>query len=428
MISVKNNIGGSSEILIGIKVSTAPTKVSYKAGEALDLTGLKLQSITTDGDTETYTDITGWTTSPASGTTLYEDTSSILISWTSGGKTYTTTQAITVQRVLTGLSVTAPTKTSYYKGDALDLTGLVATATFSSGATEPVTGSCTFNPEDGSTLSSSGTVPVTASYTENGITKTATTNVSVSATVKIVTWAGGTDQEIADMVSAADAGIISLADYWAVGDERTVHLSAMAQTVSGLSETHAAQDIVMVLMNSGGKTLTSGGTCNFVVGQKNLLGYSNGTNESGMMNSSGSNSGGWKDCPRRTWCNDIYKNAFPSTLLPIFKQFKNISGVGGGASSGTQTTDDYFAPPSEMEIFGTQTYSQPDEAAANTQWTYFKTSSNRIKYYASGSAYWWWNRSTYSGISGRFCYVYSGGTAHSNNADSNGGLALCGCI
>ena len=424
MLSVKNNIGGSSEILIGIKVSTAPTKVSYKAGEALDLTGLKIQSITTDGDTETYTDITGWTTSPASGTTLYEDTSSILISWTSGGKTYTTTQAITVQRALTGLSVTAPTKTSYYKGDALDLTGLVATATFSSGATEPVTGSCTFSPKDGSTLSSFGIKTITATYVENGVTKTATASVSV--TVKTVTWAGGTDQEVADMVSAADAGVISLADYWAVGDERTVHLTAMAKTVSGLSETHAAQDIVMVLMNSGGKTLTAGGTCSFIVGQKNSLGFGNNVDEKGMMNSSGSNSGGWEACPRRTWCNSIYKNSFPAALLPIFKQFKNVTA--DGSSSTTATSDDYFALPSEKEVFGTISNSNATAESANSQFTYYATSANRIKNYMTGSAYYWWLRSPRSGYSNYFCRVFTDGSAYYTNAYTNDGIAPFGCI
>ena len=66
----------------------------------------------------------------------------------------------------------------------------------------------------------------------------ATTSASVNITsnsgeytailAKIVTWAGGTDEEIVLMVAAADAGYIDLTDYWAVGQERTVHLSAMS--------------------------------------------------------------------------------------------------------------------------------------------------------------------------------------------------------
>ena len=204
MLSVKNNIGGS-EVLLGIRIGTAPTKTSYKAGEALDLTGLKLQSITSDGDNETYTDITGWTTSPASGTTLYEYTSSILISWTSGGKTYTASQAITVTRVLTGLSITTPpTIAAYKKGAQLDLTGLVATATFNSGNTEDVTANCTFSPASGSTLGTVGTVTVTATYTENGITKTVTTTVEVTPFIYGVLWDGTATTKLSRTDDAAD--------------------------------------------------------------------------------------------------------------------------------------------------------------------------------------------------------------------------------
>jgi hypothetical protein len=422
MLSVKNS-GGGGEILVGIRITTPPTKVLYKAGETLDLTGMVVKSVLSDGDTETLTTVTDWTSSPAQGSTLQEANTSVTISWINEGKTYTTVQAIQIE-VLSSLAITAPTKVSYYKGDALDMSGCVATATYSLGSTATVTP--TFSPADGSTLSSFGTVPVTASYTENGITKTATTNVSVS--VKTVTWAGGTDQEIADMVSTADAGVISLADYWTVGDERTVALTAMAQTVSGLSETHAAQNIVLVLMNAGGKTLTAGGTCNFIVGQKNVLGYSNGTFESGVMNSSGSNTGGWSSCPRRTWCNGIYKNAFPSVLQGIFKQFQNVSGVGGGASSGTQTTDDYFALPAEKEVFGSVSDSFSDEASTLTQFSYYKTGANIIKYSASGTAEYWWERSPQSGDSTIFCLVSGSGTADVDSADIAYGFAPFGCI
>ena len=419
-----HNAGGGGAFIKAISVITQPTKTSYTAGETLDLTGMVVHALYSDN---TEVDITSLiTTSPTSGTAIYESTKSITINytWADENVDYTTQQLVSVTRVLSSLTITAPTKTSYNWNETLDLTGAVATATFNSGATETVTAS--YSPANGSSFSSVGTKTITATYTENGVTKTATTSVNV--TITTVTWAAGTDAQIVDMVAAADAGVISLSDYWAVGDERTIPLTAMAQTVSGLSETHAAQNIVMVLMNAGGKTLTAGGTCNFVVGQKNTLGYSNNTLERGMMNSSNSNTGGWKDCPRRTWCNDIYKNAFPSALLPIFKQFQNVSGVGGGASSGTQTTDDYFALPSEMEIFGSRTYSFTDEASACTQWTYYKTASNRIKYYGSGNADYWWQRSPWSGGSGYFCAVSGGGGADCGNASSGFGIAPFCCI
>ena len=57
---------------------------------------MTVQSIKTDGDTETYEDITGWTTDKADGSILYENTTSILISWVFEGKTYITSQPVTV--------------------------------------------------------------------------------------------------------------------------------------------------------------------------------------------------------------------------------------------------------------------------------------------------------------------------------------------
>ena len=159
--------------------------------------------------------------------------------------------------------------------------------------------------------------------------------------VKIVSWAGGTDEEIVKMVQLADQGIINLSDYWAVGDTRTVQLSAMSAT--GVGESHEAQEVDLVLMHAGGYTLNaavaSGRTeCSFVVGQKDSLATA------GYMNSSDTNSGSWNGSARRTWCNEVYKNALPNTLLPIFKQFKTITAETYNGST-NQESADYFALP-----------------------------------------------------------------------------------
>ena len=185
-MAIFNFCGGDGEILTGIRIATAPSKVSYTAGEAIDLTGLVVQEVYNDGEEESYKTITDYTVSPAAGTKVYESTKALIISYTSvaTGKTYTASQAITVTRVLTGLSITTPpTIAAYKKGAQLDLTGLVATATFNLGNTEDVTANCTFSPASGSTLGTVGTVTVTAIYTENGVTKTATTTVEVTSYV-----------------------------------------------------------------------------------------------------------------------------------------------------------------------------------------------------------------------------------------------------
>lgn len=269
--------------------------------------------------------------------------------------------------------------------------------------------------------SKSGTVTISIPIGATKNYKSATVTISVDATfLAIVTWANGTDAQIAAMLEAHYNGSINIYDHWKVGDERVVNLSAMSAT--GVGESHAAQSVTLVLSNVGGKTLAtpvSGKTtCAFQVDQKHSL------NETGYMNSTNTNTGGWKSSARRTWCNSVYKNAIPSTLRGIFKEFINQSGTGGGSSSGTENTTDTFALRAEIEVFGSTTYSVSGEGS---QVTYYQTSSNRIKN-VNGSATAWWERSPRSGTNKRFCRVSSNGTADLDDAVSDRGLAPFGCI
>ena len=240
----------------------------------------------------------------------------------------------------------------------------------------------------------------------------------------VVSWADGTDGQIVAMVEAADMGYINLADYWAVGDERQVTLSAMSAT--GVGESHVEQTVTFVLMNAGGKTIAnatpSGRTiCSFIVGMKNGLA------ENGYMNSSNTNSGGWESSKRRTWCNSVFRNAIPSTLRDIFKQHLNVTA--NGSISTTATSTDYFALPAEKEVFGSIKYADSTAEASLSQFEYYKTSANRIKKTGdSGSASYWWERSPRSGGSSSFCRVESDGSEGSNNASGARLLAPFGVI
>lgn len=245
------------------------------------------------------------------------------------------------------------------------------------------------------------------------------------------TWADGTDEEIVAMVAAADAGKINLADYWSVGDTRTVHLSAMAAT--GVGESHAEQDVELVLMHAGEYKLNAAvengrDTCSFVVGMKDCL------NEYGYMNFTDTNSGSWDGCARRTWCNSVFKEAVPGTLLPIFKQFKTITAETYNGTT-LKTSVDWFALPAAKEVFGgTATsagsatkYSNLTEFNALFQFDWYKTAANRIKN-VNGSAVWWWGRSPDYSDSRYFCIVYSDGIANNDIACYDFGVSVFGCI
>lgn len=229
------------------------------------------------------------------------------------------------------------------------------------------------------------------------------------------TWSGGTDAEIVEALEKHYNGEIDLTEYWSVGDERTVSLSAMSAT--GVGESHVAQDVVFVLMNVGGKYLSDGVTeCAFVVGQKSCL------SETGAMHSSSSTGIAWHNCLRRTWCNDVYYNAIPSTLRSIFQQHLNITGTAG--STATTTVTDYFALPSEKEILGYTSYANSTAESSLSQFSYYATSSNQSK----GVSYWTRSRRS-SSSSARFVYFSNSSNATSYSSMNTAiGIAPFGVI
>lgn len=255
--------------------------------------------------------------------------------------------------------------------------------------------------------------------------KTTTVDRELVVAEPIYSWTDGTDEQVLSMIERADRGELNLADYWHVGDERVVHLSAMS-AMSPLTDAHDEQDVILVLMNVGGKTLatpTEGGRteCSFIVGQKNSL------NNYGRMNSSPTNAGGWDACPRRTWCNTTYYNAIPPTLRPIFKQFKNKTANGGSGATAEIESTDYFALSAEYEVLGSYSLSSGTYEAGLTQFEWYETPANRIKR-RNGSTDSWSGRSPVSSSNTAFVSVTTGGITQTLNAANVDGIAPFGVI
>ena len=281
-------------------------------------------------------------------------------------------------------------------------------------------------------------------------TDTATSVVTISAYestysvdlsfLKIVTFADGTDEEIAKMIQAHYNDKINIADYWAVGDTRSVSLSAMSAT--GVGESHRAQTVQFVIGDFEHDDLTTpiNGHSKAAVTllQKDcLMDAANASNpvngsgntENGYMNSTNTNVGGWKNCARRTWCNNVYFSALPSAWKSMVKTVNKKSGTGGGSSSGTETTQDKIFLASEIEIFGSTTYSVSGEG---THYQYYKNATaNRYKmpkWNSSSASHIYWERSPYSGYAYAFCDVYNNGGASNISAYYAYGVAPCLCI
>ena len=255
------------------------------------------------------------------------------------------------------------------------------------------------------------------------LTGSFTTTIS---SLKIVSWASGSDSDIEKMIAAAHAGKINLGDYWNVGDTRSVELSAMSAT--GVGESHVAQTVQIVITDKQGlySYADGSGKCQIIWQLKD--GLANGsTGEYGYMNSSSTNSGGWASCARRTWCNSVFYNALPSYIKNSLKKVKVITANGSGSS--TSTSEDYCFLPAEKEVFASNTYGNSTAESSLKQWTYYATSSNRVKHCGpNGSANSWWERSPNSGNSSHFCGVNSDGSASWYIADSARLLAPSGCF
>ena len=142
-----------------------------------------------------------------------------------------------------------------------------------------------------------------------------------------------------------------------------------------------------------------------------------------QMNSSNTNSGGWQNSAMRTTRLPAILALMPAEIQAGIREVQKKTSAGNKSSS-IQTTNDKLFLLSEIEIFGSTTYSFAGEG---TQYDYYKAGNSEVKNF-SGSAYYWWERSPFSGSSGRFCGVYYSGGAGFSNADNSSGVAFGFCF
>ena len=158
---------------------------------------------------------------------------------------------------------------------------------------------------------------------------------------------------------------------------------------------------------------------------KMTLGLANCLSTTYAMNSSNTNVGGWESCALRTTLQDTIFNQLPSELRALIKKVKKKTSA-GNQSSTINTTEDTLFLFSEVELFGSTTYSKSGEG---TQYPIFTNNSSRIKKQGdSGSAYYWWERSPYASISTAFCLVDTDGSAGGTNASNTFGVCFGFCI
>jgi hypothetical protein len=145
----------------------------------------------------------------------------------------------------------------------------------------------------------------------------------------------------------------------------------------------------------------------------------------------------------RTWINDTYYNALPSTLQSLIKTVDKTTAEPASSSEHPTTTivssTEKCFIPSCYEMFGTvHTYTSSSKTCGvnvsdGTQYEYYKITNNRLKYYGrNGTTFSYpWTRSGCVSLNGNdyFVHVYSDGSANICYGASNSyGVCPAFCI
>lgn len=322
-------------------------------------------------------------------------------------------------------------------------------ATSSNAAIATVSGTTTLT----ITGKAKGTATITVSVAA-GTNHNAPTSQTIAVTVKtleIVDLPSATPEQIVEMIDGDYSGDINIEDYWSVGQAVQLDIAQMATPNTGVSGAAAwpAQKLTFVAVafhHHDLATAINGKTKAAVTFQaRECLNSTNNydKNDSAYVNGDASYDTTftkWSNLPLRTWLNDTFKNALPAAWKNAIKPIKHKMLTAYNTASYEDVTDSVFLP-TYPEVFGTAAYTYYLGGATNsqegTQWPYYATASNRIKYRNNNgnkgsAATIWWEGSPSSYYNSSYgylwCRVDTGGTASLHNGSGAYGVAPAFCL
>ena len=239
------------------------------------------------------------------------------------------------------------------------------------------------------------------------------------------------------------------ANYWSIGDRKAVTLDG---TVGALTLSNYTTYAFIIGFNHNAsveganrihfqlaKTALSGGT-DVALCDSYYRSYNN-TGVGFVMNTGNSNFGGWASSNMRTGtCGTSLSSysstiiaAIPAALRAVLKsvtKYTDNTGGGNPSANNVTATTDYFFLLSELEVFGSISKANPNEASKQAQYAYYSAGNSKIKYKHNGTrpAAIWWLRSPSTTTSNVFVDVTTGGTVDINIAYYSLGFAPGFCV
>lgn len=190
---------------------------------------------------------------------------------------------------------------------------------------------------------------------------------------------------------------------WAVGNQKTMTINGTAYTIDIIGKNH--------------DTYANGGKAPLTFQLHDCYADVN------RMNSSNTNSGGWTSCAMRSTHLPAILALMPTEVQNGIREVNKLTSAGSQSSTINITADKLFLL-SEIEIFGSVSYSKSGEG---TQYDYYKAGNSKVKNRNGGAAY-WNERSPLKDGSTQFCMASNTGTADYGGASSAAGVAFAFCF
>lgn len=194
-------------------------------------------------------------------------------------------------------------------------------------------------------------------------------------------------------------------DTWAVGDQKAMTIGGRSYMIDIIGKDHDAY-----ADGSGTAPLT--------------LQMHGCYSKSYAMRSDATNTDGWENAIVRTTAMSDILNGMPDEVQAAVREVAKLTGTGQASTTIITTADKLFIP-SEVEVVGEASLSAPGEG---TQYPYYETHANRLKYAPSGTNVEWWTRSPVVTSTLNYVRFYASGNAYSAASKNNSYIAAAWCF
>lgn len=217
----------------------------------------------------------------------------------------------------------------------------------------------------------------------------------------IAIYSNFADNDWDAIIEACHSGDVP--DAWVAGDSKTMTIDGVNYRFDIVGKNH--------------DTYTAGGIAPLTFGLHDCYGTTY------PMNSLDTNSGGWNGSKMRTKTLPAILAKMPVNIQNGIRAVNKLTATRGSDST-IKTASDKLFIFSEMEVYGSTSYSYSGEGK---QYDYYKAGNSKVKK-VGDTASRWWLRSPRKENSTIFCSVYMDGSINLNQASGSSGVCFGFCF